>query len=247
MKNPKIGIQLYSVRTQMAEDFRGTLAKLAEMGFEGFEFAFDFGGEEPSALANFLKEINVEAIGIYAKFADLMDADAEVYRMAKALDCKPLAFGIGNKSLENEFEACLENARTAMKVARDKGFDLCYHAHAHEFAARDGSTYLDLILNAPGLNELGFEADTCWIQRGGEDVVGYMEKYADRIPILHVKDTTADGEFRELGRGIIDFSAVVDFARRKEIPWLGYEQDQTTLTGLDSAQISIEHLKSLLQ
>jgi len=39
-------------------------------------------------------------------------------------------------------------------------------------------------LITPGLEKMAFEADTCWIQQGGEDVVGYMKKYADRIPLL---------------------------------------------------------------
>ena len=34
-----IGLQLYSVRDDMAKDFKGTLQKVKEMGYEGVEFA----------------------------------------------------------------------------------------------------------------------------------------------------------------------------------------------------------------
>ena len=91
-----------------------------------------------------------------------------------------------------------------------------------------------------------FEADTCWIQQGGEDVIGYMKKYADRIPLLHVKDVTSEGQITELGNGVIDFKAVADFAKINDIPWLSYEQDVSSLSGLESATISIEHLKNCL-
>ena len=91
-----------------------------------------------------------------------------------------------------------------------------------------------------------FEADTCWIQQGGEDVIGYMTKYADRIPLLHVKNVTADGKITELGNGVIDFKAVADFAKANDIPWLSYEQDISDFKGLKSATISIAHLKKCM-
>ncbi len=149
-------------------------------------------------------------------------------------------------ALEEDFAACLAKCRRAVEVASSKGRVICYHAHAHEFKKCNGEYYLDLLLNGDGLAQMQFEADTCWIERGGEDVVGYMEKYALRIPLLHVKDTTREGEFTELGRGVIDFSAVIDFARRHQIPWVGYEQDQTQLPGLESARISMAHLRNVL-
>lgn len=37
--SPSIGMQLYSVRHELEEDFEGTIARLAEIGFEGVEFA----------------------------------------------------------------------------------------------------------------------------------------------------------------------------------------------------------------
>lgn len=244
---PKIGIQLYSVREALKEDFKGVLSQLAEMGYQGVEFAHNYGGFEPSEMVGFLKETGLEPIGIYEKINNLGDPDAEVYRQAEALGCANLAFGFSLKVLEEDFEGCLDKCRKAVELASQEGRLICYHAHAHEFQKRDGEYYLDLLLKAEGLEKMQFEADTCWIQRGGEDVVGYMEKYASRIPLLHVKDTTADGEFTEIGRGVIEFGAVIDFARRHHIPWVGYEQDQTQLPGLESARISLENLKLVMQ
>ena len=38
-----IALQLYSVRFDMAEDFYGTLKKVADMGYDGVEFAGFYG------------------------------------------------------------------------------------------------------------------------------------------------------------------------------------------------------------
>jgi sugar phosphate isomerase/epimerase len=241
-----IGIQLYSVREALQDDFKGTLKKLSELGFRGVEFAFNYGGIAPAELADFLKEQKLQAIGIYEHLDNICNPDAEVYAQAEALGCKHLTFGFGLAQLEEDFEACLNKCRKAVEVAASKGITICYHAHAHEFQKYNGESYLDLMLNAEGLEKMAFEADTCWIQQGGEDVVSYMKKYADRIPLLHVKDVTADGVITELGNGMIDFSAVVEFAKANNIPWISYEQDITKLTPMESAEISIQHLNSVM-
>jgi len=246
MIKPKIGIQLYSVREALAEDFRGTLAKLSELGFKGVEFALNYGGMAPAELAELLKEQNLQAIGIYEAINNICNPDAEVYAQAAALGCKHLTFGFTLPQLKEDFEKCLDTCRKAVKTASSKGLTICYHAHDHEFQKLEDEYYLDLLLNAPGLETMAFEADTCWIQQGGEDVVGYMNKYAERIPLLHVKDVSAEGQITELGNGVIDFEAVADFAKANDIPWLSYEQDVSSLPGLESATISIEHLKNYM-
>ena len=244
MIEPKIGIQLYSVREALAEDFKSTLTKLSELGFRGVEFAFNYGGIAPEKLAEFLKEKNLQAIGIYENLDNICNPDAEVYAQAAALGCKHLTFGFSLAQLEEDLQKCLDTCRKAVKVAASKGLTICYHAHAHEFKKFNGECYLDILLKeVPGM---AFEADTCWIQQGGEDVVGYMGKYADRIPLLHVKDVTAEGQITELGNGIIDFKAVADFAKTNDIPWLSYEQDISDKPGLNSATISIKYLNNCI-
>ncbi len=246
MSDIKVGVQLYSVREPLKEDFKGTLKELVKMGVQGVEFAFFYGGLEPLELAAFLDEAGLSAIGIYEHLDNICSPDSEVYSQADALACQNLTFGFGADILNEDFDGCLQKCEQALQVSSQKGKSICYHAHAHEFTKINGQYQLDLLLNNPKLKKMEFEADTCWIHEGGENVIGYMEKYADRIPLLHVKDVTAKGKITEIGNGVIDFAAVVDFAKKNQIPWLSYEQDSTELPGLESVQISIENLKKLL-
>ena len=52
-----VGLQLYSVREDMANDVPGTLKAVAEMGYEGVEFAgyFDYSAEDLKAILDDLK------------------------------------------------------------------------------------------------------------------------------------------------------------------------------------------------
>jgi sugar phosphate isomerase/epimerase len=243
MKGFKLGIQLYSVREPLQKDFRGTLEALTQMGIQGVELAFYYGEMAPGALAELMQELKLEVCGIYEHFPNLADETSQVYDYAKALGCKYLTSGLNLKMLKDDFSGCVAIAEKACMIAEQQEMTICYHAHAHEFEKVDGEYLLDKLLNA--VPAMAFEADTAWIKTGGEDVVGYLEKYSDRIPLLHVKDIKADKTITELGNGIIDFKPVVNFARNSQVEWVSYEQDTSELTPLDSAEISLDYLKQL--
>lgn len=243
MKDFKLGIQLYSVREPLAEDFRGTLEALTKMGIKGVELAFFYGDMEPAELADLMKELNLEVCGIYEHFPNLADKTSKVYEYAKALGCEYLTSGLSLEMLKDDFSGSVAISEKACAIAKENGMTICYHAHAHEFEKVDGEALLDKLFDA--VPEMAFEADTAWIKCGGEDVVGYLEKYSDRIPLLHVKDVKADDSITELGNGVIDFKPVVEFARNSQVEWVSYEQDTSELTPLESAQISLDYLKQL--
>jgi len=245
MKTIKTGIQLYSVREPLSGDFEGTLKALANMDIQGVEFAFFYGGMEPIELAELLKNLNLETCGIYEAIDNICDAEHKVYDYAAALGCKYLTMGFSPKELKDNLATCIEKAKKACAAGKAKNITVCYHAHSHEFEEFNGEYYLDILLKE--VPDMAFEADTAWIKAGGEDIVSYMQKYADRIPMIHAKDLDADGCITELGNGVIDFKSVVDFARTANVGWISYEQDVTKLTALESAKISLCYLNEIVK
>ena len=245
MQTIKTGIQLYTVRKPLSKDFEGTLSALANMKIQGVEFAFFYGGMEPAELAELLKKLNLETCGIYEFIDNLCDTDHKVYDYANALGCKYLTMGFSLQELKDNLATCLEKAKKACAVAKTKNITVCYHAHAHEFERSNGEYYLDILLKE--VPDIAFEADTAWIKAGGEDIVSYMQKHADRIPMIHAKDLDADRNITEMGNGVIDFKPVVDFAKTANVEWISYEQDITRLTALESAEISLRCLNEVLR
>jgi sugar phosphate isomerase/epimerase len=62
-----------------------------------------------------------------------------------------------------------------------------------------------------------FEVDIHWTRVAFgldrfQDVLAFLRKYRDRIEILHVKDTAADGAITDLGKGTTDWSQVFQAA-----------------------------------
>lgn len=244
MHNLKVGIQLYTVREPLKEDFVGTLQKLSGMGVKGVELAFFYGGLEPDTLAMLMKKLKIEVCGIYEGFDNLGKPDGKVYAYAQALGCKYLTSGLGLQAFKDDFAGCVAKCRQACLVAGSKGLTICYHAHAHEFEKINGEYILDKILAA--VPEMAFEADTAWILCGGADPAEYIKKHLGRIPLVHFKDVKADKTITELGNGVVDFPAVLRVIRGSKVAWISYEQDSTTLTPLESTKISMDYLKKII-
>jgi sugar phosphate isomerase/epimerase len=243
MNKFKLGIQLYTVRNELEKDFLGTLHFLAAQGVEGVEFACNYGGLEPDKLAISLHALELETYGLYEAVDSIADINSKVYDYTEALDCKYLTCGFQENVLKDDFELCLDKLKKASQTAKSKNLNLCYHAHAYEFDKYDLRSYLEIILDE---TDLLFEADTAWIHAGGENVKTYLEKYKDKIPLVHIKDITEDIDYTELGNGVVNFNEVIDFAYNSQVEWLAYEQDFSKIGELESTKISFKFIKNLL-
>jgi len=70
VKNIPIAIQMYTLREECEQDFRGTLQKVASLGFQGVELA-GYGGISVAALKELLDELNLQVAASHVPLADL--------------------------------------------------------------------------------------------------------------------------------------------------------------------------------
>ncbi len=68
--HPRISVQLWSLKDDVSRDFEGSIRKLAAMGFEGVEFAGNFGrfAHNPRGLKAFLAQNGMVASGAHLPF-----------------------------------------------------------------------------------------------------------------------------------------------------------------------------------
>jgi sugar phosphate isomerase/epimerase len=236
-----IAIQLYTVRNELKNDFLGTLEKIAELGYKGVEFAGYFGENSPNELKTILDNLGLIACGNYGSLDALTEPDNEIYNYAKVLGLKYITSGLDSQKLKDDFNSCVEICKKACAVAKTKDIEICYHAHADEFLISVRETHaMTALLNS--VPEMLFEADTAWIHLGNENVMSYLQAYANRIPLLHVKDVKSNDSFTELGKGILSFHDILEFAETNKIKWVIYEQD-TSDDPIKSTEISFNYLK----
>ncbi|MFD1732488.1 sugar phosphate isomerase/epimerase family protein [Deinococcus malanensis] len=71
----------------------------------------------------------------------------------------------------------------------------------------------------------------------GVSPVGYLRRYAQRTPLLHVKDVALrDGKWvtEELGEGEVDLTGMLAAARETGVEWFIAEQDHCQRDPLES-------------
>jgi len=246
MNEMRTGIQLYTIREPLAQDFKGVCKELVKLHCDGVEFAGEYGGMAPDELAAFMQETGLTACGLHSGVNELMDPAGLAYQYAKALGVANVTCSAGGDFASMWYELS-EKLESAGRVAAEKGFQLTYHNHASEFAKIGGESALDLIYENTNPEFVQAELDVYWITKGGENAPAYIRRYRDRVPEIHLKDMDpADGSFTELGRGTVDLASCVLEAKRSICGWLIYEQDICKRPQFESAAISLEHMNKLL-
>lgn len=245
--NPlKIGIQLYSLGPQFAEDAPGVLRALANMGYEGVEFAWVFGGLAPGELRDLLQELDLQPVSIYAKVDQLIDDQNELWTYADVLGCHYLTMGWQQRLRGGAAPEVVSDIEQFGRQARKRGLQLLYHNHCDELRRQGNTTALDQLLDAADPHLLGAELDVAYFVQVGLDPIAAIRLHAGRLPLLHARDTTAEGQSVPVGKGVVDFPAVIDAARAAGTEWLVVEQNPSG-DALRDAETSIHSLRASME
>lgn len=246
-KDFKIGIQMYTIREALWEDFRGVCRELAKLGCDGVELAFFFGNMEPNELAAFFREIGLSVCGMHVYEKELSDPNSKMWEYAKALQTPYLSLSMRGDYTECE-NKCLEMCQKAGLDAAANGTQFSYHNHDDEFMPLpDGTIPFDRIMSQCSPEQVKCELDVYWLAKAGLAPTEYIRKYASRLGQLHLKDMDAgDKSFTELGAGIINLADCISAAAATPCRWLIYEQDVCKKNCFESAIESIEYLKKIL-
>ena len=85
----KFALQLYSVRTDLESDFKGTLRKVKEMGYDGVEFAGLY-GQDPKEIREYLVSLGLEPAGAHVSLAEMRADIGKVISDYSAVGCRDI-------------------------------------------------------------------------------------------------------------------------------------------------------------
>lgn len=214
----KIGLQLYSIHD--ITDKRGLKAALKAadvLGFDGVEFA-GFGGLSADETNAELAANGLCAYGAHIGLSAFENEYDETVSYLKKIGAKTVFLpvpGANCDTLEDWAEYGKRLDKIGKKLAGD-GILFGYHNHRFEFTeVAPGKTMLDLIMENTSPKYVSLELDTGHAACAGADVVSVAEKYADRIFVIHVKDTDMTNDVAA-GSGVVDFERIAAAAKNTE-------------------------------
>jgi sugar phosphate isomerase/epimerase len=195
-EGPRIGVQLWSVKDEIKQDFEGTLKKLAALGIEGVEFAGDFGryGEDPALLRAFLDKQGLRCTSAHVGLDKFRSAAFEkTTTFYKALGCNDLIVPWEERALTTAGspQVAAELSALSAKLAAI-GMRTGYHNHAEEMTGPDTRTPWDILARGTPQNTI-LQQDVGWTTFAGKDPIALVKRYPGRTISMHYKAKFAPG------------------------------------------------------
>ena len=258
-KQKRIGVQLYTVRGDLGKDAKGTIEKIAKLGYKEIEtFGYNQGkwfGMTATELAAVFKANGLTSPSGHTFPGSLFLRDEWQTTWIKAVeDAKilgqryiviPWLEDQHRKSLEN-YKKIAEGLSKAGGIAKAAGMQVVYHNHDFEFVdLGDGQNGFDTLLGGTDKSLVNFELDIYWAVKAGKDPIALFEKYPGRFVMWHVKDmdNTEKKAFTEVGSGVIDWKKIFAKANKSGMTNFFVEQDVCPGPPLESLAKSIDYLK----
>ena len=253
--SPQLSVQLWSIKDAVSADFKGTMQKLADMGFQGVEFAGNFGpyANDPKGLKAFLNKLGLKASGAHVGFDKLspenLDATIAFY---KALDCKYLIVPMDSRAFTTEgakqVAADLEAIQEKLTL---HGMYTGYHNHKPEMLGEMGETPWDVIGKGTS-SDVILQQDVGWTEVAGKDPIDFIKAYPGRTILTHYKAASPEEGNTEnpiIGKDTTNWKSLIEANRTVGgTLWLVVEQEvyPEGMTPMQSVEASLKGLQKVI-
>jgi len=222
-----IAIQLYTVRDLCAQDFKGTIKRIADIGYRGIEIG-GTGGMTTKELRAFTDDLGIAICCGHGGLPTPETVD-QIVDDCNVLGAKFVVSGVGPGDVNtmDGVKATAGKFQTSAELLKPSGLKFVFHNHWWEFLKVDGKVPYEIILDlAP---DAFSELDVYWCAFGGDDPAKVLKEHGKRVPLLHVKDGPLTGDppdpHTAVGKGKVDMPAVFSAADPNVAEWAIVELD----------------------
>jgi len=263
-----LGIQLWTVRDQMAIDPELTLKTIKELGYYQVEAG------DTRTLADIKPICDDLDLKIHSSFINWntvtgnwkFTPDDTPFEFAEVIDqagehgLSHLVFGYlrpEERTSADDWKRLADQLNQAGQSCKDNGLQLTYHNHNFEWDPIEGTTGFDLLIDRMDGDLTPFELDLFWAQIAGQDAKETMTRIKDRVELLHLKqlhpgtpvvtriaDVPANA-YEELPDGDMPIKDLMRYGKELGVAYCMVEQDGNyEVSSLKSAGKSIDFLQT---
>jgi sugar phosphate isomerase/epimerase len=227
-KKSSIGIQLFTIPAMVAADFKGTLTKLASIGYKEIEFfgPYEFSAKETiegwnrfagslgitknafygyqvSEVKKFLKDLGLSTPSVHLDLQTMRTNMNPAMEALSSLGTKYVVIpAINNPEDRSDFNKLADEFNTFGEQMAQYGLTFVYHNHGYEHTLKEGKILMDTLLSQTDAKKVKFELDIFWMTAAGANPVDYLTKYPGRFKLLHLKDASEPIRFSGDGGSI---------------------------------------------
>jgi sugar phosphate isomerase/epimerase len=244
----RVGIQLYTIRSEMQRDLPGTLARVAAIGYKDVEFAGYF-NRSPAEIRELLIGNGLASPSTHVAF-DMLVGEA---RRTTLDDAKTIGHAYvtvpspprAPRATVDDWKRIAESFNTAGAAAKAAGLRFAYHNHDAELRPIAGTAPLDILLTNTDPALVEYEMDVYWVVRGGGDPFDYFSRFPSRFTMIHAKDAAGpERAMVDVGSGSIEWKRILADGTKAGVKHVFVEHDRPA-DGFASIRNSYRHLASL--
>lgn len=253
----KIGIQLYSLRDDMAKNADATLEAVAKIGYSFIE-TYGYGngkffGKTPKEFSRQVNDLGMKmtsshtGFGIYnndsSEAWDAVKRNMEDTREAGSKWIVQAGYPGGGYTTLNQVEKLAEIFNRVGELAKTFDLKFAYHNHREEFRAiEDQIPYQKYIeLTDPSL--VTFQMDIGHVANEMADYRAYLQLYPGRFGNLHIRDTNVKTKVAtEFGNGNVALEEVFKLFQHAGVEDYYVEQEEYNYTPLESLKMCYDYL-----
>ena len=217
------GIQLYSLR-DIDKPLPELLEDVADVGFEGVEFAYRVYDEDHEAIRETLERTGLTAAGSHVP-VDRLEEDREAtVELFDSFNCRTLTIpGFSEDYFETKegIAEATERLRSIASNVAEDGVELLYHNHAEEFAVHDDEYGFELLFDALE-GAVGPQVDIGSAAAGGANPAALIRRLGT-VPQTHLTQVDLDGP-EPTGDGY-DLQEVTEAMIEADTEWIFWEYE----------------------
>jgi sugar phosphate isomerase/epimerase len=227
-----LGLQLYTVRADLAKDYEGTMKKLKDIGIRHVQANLTMAGKTSAEQRKLYDSMGFVWESIHAGGDGLRSSLQATIGEAKGAGIKNITCSFPLYPVDraqimagptvDDWKRNADTFNKAGAACKAAGMSFAYHNHNLEFRKIGEVLPYDLLLKETDPSLVQMEMDIGWVVAGGADPVAYLTKYPNRYHSLHIKDLKNVGIPNYgmkmisaiIGKGIIDWKAVLAAAHK---------------------------------
>jgi sugar phosphate isomerase/epimerase len=230
-----LGLQLYTVRADLAKDYEGTMKKLKDIGIRHVQANLTMAGKSSAEQRKLYDSMGFVWQSIHAGGDDLRVKLQATIDEAKAaginnVTCSFPLYPVDRAAIMtgptvDDWKRNADAFNKCGAACKAAGLSFAYHNHNLEFRKIGEVLPYDLLLKETDASLVQMEMDIGWVVAGGANPVAYLTKYPGRYHSLHIKDLKNVGIPNNnmkmisaiIGKGIIDWKPVLAAAHKTKL------------------------------
>ena len=252
-KSIPVGLELYSVRSELAKDLPGTVRAVAKMGYQCVEFYAPYLSWTPAQAKDvraLLDDLGIQCYSTHngpnAFSGDTMKHAAELNHI---IGSRYLVLASANRVANLDgWKAIANTLNEVAEKLPPEGISTGYHNHQLEFRPLDGKRPME-ILAADTSPKVMLQLDVGTCVEAGSDPVAWINQNPGRIRSLHLKDWSRDpsiGYKALFGEGAVPWKEVLHAAESTGgVEYYLIEQEGSRFPALETAERCLAEYKKI--